>query len=98
MDILGLIRRLPEIVAYDKFDDDFFDRLNYSHTVAILTVFAIIVTNRQFSENQIKCWVRLPHHPPIFFFFSFFIGSRSIHWKLRTICQSNLFYKKHVFS
>ena len=58
MDILGLIRRLPEIVAYNKFDDDLFDRLNYSHTVAILTVFAIIVTNRQFSENQIKCWVR----------------------------------------
>jgi hypothetical protein len=57
MDILGLIRRLPEIVAYDKFDDDFFDRLNYSHTVAVLTIFAIIVTNRQFSENQIKCWV-----------------------------------------
>ncbi|CAF2701940.1 unnamed protein product [Rotaria sp. Silwood2] len=57
MDILGLIRRLPEIVAYNKFDDDLFDRLNYSHTVAILTVFAIIVTNRQFSENQIKCWV-----------------------------------------
>jgi hypothetical protein len=57
MDILGLIRRLPEIVAYNKFDDDFFDRLNYSHTVAILTIFAIIVTNRQFSENQIKCWV-----------------------------------------
>ncbi|CAF0950689.1 unnamed protein product [Rotaria sordida] len=57
MDILGLIRRLPEIVAYNKFDDDLFDRLNYSHTVAILTVFAIIVTNRQFSENQIRCWV-----------------------------------------
>ena len=57
MDILGLIRRLPEIVAYNKFDDDFFDRLNYSHTVVILTIFAIIVTNRQFSENQIKCWV-----------------------------------------
>lgn len=57
MDILGLIRRLPEIVAYNKFDDDLFDRLNYSHTVAVLTVFAIIVTNRQFSENQIKCWV-----------------------------------------
>jgi hypothetical protein len=57
MDILDLIRRLPEIVAYNKFDDDFFDRLNYSHTVAVLTVFAIIVTNRQFSENQIKCWV-----------------------------------------
>ena len=57
MDICGLIRRLPELVAYDKFDDDFFDRLNYSHTVVILTIFAIIVTNRQFSENQIKCWV-----------------------------------------
>ena len=59
MDVLGLLRRLPEIVAYNKFDDDFLDRLNYSHTVAILTVFAIIATNRQFSENQIKCWVRM---------------------------------------
>ena len=57
MDLLGLIRRLPEIIAYNKFDDDLFDRLNYSHTVAILTVLAIIVTNQQFSENQIKCWV-----------------------------------------
>jgi len=57
MDLIGLIRRLPEIVVYNKFDDDLFDRLNYSHTVAILTVFAIIVTNRQFSESQIKCWV-----------------------------------------
>ncbi|CAF3749702.1 unnamed protein product [Rotaria socialis] len=57
MDLLGLIRRLPEIVVYNKFDDDLCDRLNYSHTVAILIVFAIIVTNRQFSENQIKCWV-----------------------------------------
>ncbi|CAF1274208.1 unnamed protein product [Adineta ricciae] len=57
MDLVGIIRRLPEIVAYNKFDDDLFDRLNYSHTVTILTVFAIIVTNRQFSENQIKCWV-----------------------------------------
>ena len=72
MDILGLIRRLPEIVAYNKFDDDFFDRLNYSHTVAILTVFAIIVTNRQFSENQIKCWVR-PNIDFLFFFFSFLV-------------------------
>jgi hypothetical protein len=59
MDLIGLIRRLPEIVVYNKFDDDLFDRLNYSHTVAILTVFAIIVTNRQFSENQIKCWVSI---------------------------------------
>jgi hypothetical protein len=57
MDLIGVIRRLPEIVVYNKFDDDLFDRLNYSHTVVILTIFAIIVTNRQFSENQIKCWV-----------------------------------------
>lgn len=58
MDILFLIRRLPELVSVNKFDDDLFDRLNSSHTVAILIVFAIVVTNRQFSENQIKCWVR----------------------------------------
>jgi len=59
MDIAALIRRLPEIITYRKADDDLFDRLNYSHTVAILIVFAIIVTNRQFSPNQIKCWVRI---------------------------------------
>ena len=88
MDILGLLRRLPEIVAYDKFDDDFFDRLNYSHTVAILTIFAIIVTNRQFSENQIKCWVRHYRKHPMKIDLSFFsssslsLGSRSIYWKL----------------
>ena len=70
MDLIGIIRRLPEIVAYNKFDDDLFDRLNYSHTVTILTVFAIIVTNRQFSENQIKCWVR---------FFPLFVSS-SMNW------------------
>ena len=57
MDMCGLLRRLPDLFAYNKFDDDLFDRLNYSHTVAVLTIFAVIVTNRQFSDNQIKCWV-----------------------------------------
>jgi innexin len=60
MDILAFIRRLPDVIAYNAFDDDFSDRLNYSHTVVILTGFALIVTNRQFSDKQIKCWVCLP--------------------------------------
>ena len=79
MDLLGVIRRLPEITVYTKFDDDFFDRLNYSHTVVILTVFAIIVTNRQFSDNQIKCWVCISFFQSeneSFLFFFFF--SRSL--------------------
>lgn len=87
MDILGLIRRLPDIVAYNKFDDDFCDRLNYSHTVAILTIFAIIVTNRQFSENQIKCWVSRFSSSLMFFCYNesnnyCSIGSRSIYCQL----------------
>ena len=87
MDILFIIRRLPEIVSYNKFDDDLFDRLNYSHTVAILLVFAIVVTNRQFSENQIKCWVRFDSKmKTISSSSSFHPGSCTIHRKLRTIC------------
>ncbi len=34
-----------------------FSRLNYRYTVAILVVFAVIVSHRQFSESVIKCWV-----------------------------------------
>jgi hypothetical protein len=78
--ILGVVRRLPEIVVYNKFDDDLFDRLNYSHTVVILTIFAIIVTNRQFSENQIKCWVCILLFLKNQNFRFLLLGSCSIYW------------------
>ncbi len=32
-------------------------RLNYRYTVALLCALAVIVTNRQFSEAVIRCWV-----------------------------------------
>ncbi|KAI0979669.1 hypothetical protein GJ496_011242 [Pomphorhynchus laevis] len=58
MDIIGAITRLPALIfGVERHDDDFTDRLSYKYTVAILVVFAIIVTNRQFGTKQIQCWV-----------------------------------------
>ncbi|KAL7675036.1 hypothetical protein ACOME3_001304 [Neoechinorhynchus agilis] len=58
MDILGAVTRLPALVfGVERYDDDFADRLSYKYTVAILVIFAIIVTNRQFGTKQIQCWV-----------------------------------------
>ena len=56
MDILGVVTRVPLLVfGVDRYDDDFADRMNYKYTVAILVIFAIIVTNRQFGQKQIHC-------------------------------------------
>ena len=49
-------------------DDDFADRINYKYTVAVLVIFAIIVTNRQFGTKQIHCWI--PAYFTRKFFFS----------------------------
>ncbi len=52
MDIAACLARLQYSTIFShRNDDDFADRLNYRYTVAILIVFAIIVTNRQFSES-----------------------------------------------
>jgi len=58
MDILALVSRVPFLVfGPDRNDDDFADRMNYKYTVAVLVIFAIIVTNRQFGQKQIHCWI-----------------------------------------
>lgn len=59
MDVLALSRRIPLLGFFGATasDDDFADRLNYKYTVAILVVFAFIVTNKHFGHNQINCWV-----------------------------------------
>lgn len=57
MDILGLATRIPTMIFGAKSDDDFSDRLNYRYTVALLVLFSIILTTRQYGSEVIKCWV-----------------------------------------
>ncbi|CAF0804780.1 unnamed protein product [Brachionus calyciflorus] len=58
MDILSVVTRFPILVfGVERHDDDFADRINYKYTVAVLVIFAIIVTNRQFGTKQIHCWI-----------------------------------------
>ena len=56
MDVLALSRRIPLLGFFGSsaVDDDFADRLNYKYTVAILVVFAFIVTNKHFGHNQVN--------------------------------------------
>ena len=57
MDVISLANRLPQMVFGTKSDDDFSDRLNYRYTVALLILFSIILTTRQYGSEVIKCWV-----------------------------------------
>jgi hypothetical protein len=69
MDILSVVTRVPILFfGVERNDDDFADRINYKYTVAVLVIFAIIVTNRQFGTKQIHCWI--PAYFTRKFFFS----------------------------
>lgn len=58
MDILTVVTRVPLLMfGVERNDDDPADRMNYKYTVAILVIFALLVTNRQFGQKQIHCWV-----------------------------------------
>ena len=70
MDILALSRRIPLFGFFggSASDDDFADRLNYKYTVAILVIFAFIVTNKHFGHNQVSNLIELLNFK--FFFYS----------------------------
>ncbi len=53
-------RRMPLLGFFgaNASDDDLADRLNYKYTVAILIIFAFVVTNKHFGHNQVR------HHLP----------------------------------
>jgi len=71
MDILSVVTRVPILFfGVERHDDDFADRINYKYTVAVLVIFAIIVTNRQFGTKQIHCWIPAYFTRKLFIFFS----------------------------
>ena len=53
MDVLGLTTKLPILLFGSNSDDDFSDRLNYRYTVALLLLFAVILTTRQYASDVI---------------------------------------------
>jgi hypothetical protein len=74
MDIFGYISKLQTNHYANRNDDDFADRLNYRYTIGILIGFAVIASNRQFSERVIKCWV------PAFFTPNFEAYANQVCW------------------
>ena len=57
MDFIGAIRGLGVTSKRKLHNDDLFvDRLNHRYTVAMIVVFAIVVTASQYSGRPINCW------------------------------------------
>ena len=56
MDFVGMVTSLPTaLLGVSSCDDSFADRLSYKYTVLMLSLFAIIVTNKQFGTKHIQC-------------------------------------------
>jgi len=53
--IVSVIGSLPSLVV--QRDDDFADRLSHFYTTAILVVFSVVVSSKQYVGEPINCWV-----------------------------------------
>ena len=56
MEFINAIRELGVSKKRGSNDDLFVDRLNHRYTVAILILFAIVVTASQYGGKPIECW------------------------------------------
>lgn len=57
MEFISAIRDLGVSKKAGQNDDLFVDRLNHKYTVAILVMFAIVVTASQYGGSPINCWL-----------------------------------------
>lgn len=53
--ILAFIGGVPP--SKSRSDDDAIDRLHHRYTVAVLVIFSIVVSSKQYVGDRINCWV-----------------------------------------
>jgi hypothetical protein len=57
MDFVNVVRSLGVSKKRSQHNDDLFvDRLNHRYTVAIIILFAVVVTVSQYGGSPINCW------------------------------------------
>ncbi len=57
MNVLELASGAGQMFLSFSADDEFADRLNYRYTVGLLMFLTIILSTKQYSADNIKCWV-----------------------------------------
>jgi len=56
----SLVTAAGKMVTALRSDDDFADRLNFRYTTAMMVVFSVLITSKQYVGQPIQCWT--PEH------------------------------------